>query len=245
MDRVWTNRIDRVVVTGAGSGIGLDIARAFLARGARLVINGRDPEKLEYARRSLDPASVVAVPGHVGDPATGTAITAAAREHLGGVDVLVNNAGIFAPKPFLESTVADLERYFETNVKGTYLVSQAIVPLMIAGGGGAIINVGAALVEQAMTGVPASAVMASKGGVHALTVSLAAELARHNIRVNTIAPGIIRTPLTENPDSLSGIHPLKRIGEVEDTSQAALYLATAGFVTGTTLFVDGGYAHGR
>jgi len=159
--------------------------------------------------------------------------------------VLVNNAGIFAAKPFLESTAEDLERFFETNVKGTYLVTQAVVPLMIEGKGGSIINVGATLVEQGMAGIPVSAAMTSKGGVHALTVSLAAELARHDIRVNTLAPGIIRTPLVDNPDSLASIHPLGRIGEVRDTSDAAIFLGTAGFVTGTTLAVDGGYAHGR
>ena len=239
-----SNRIDRVIVTGAGSGIGLDLARAFLARGARLVINGRDPEKLEHARR-MDPARIVAVPGHVGDPATGRALADTARERMGGADVLVNNAGIFGVKPFLESTVEDLERFFETNVKGTYLVTQAVVPLMIAGGGGSIINVGTVLVDQAMTGMPVSAAMASKGGLHALTVSLAAELARHKIRVNTLAPGIIRTPLIENPDALAAIHPLGRVGEVRDTSEAAVFLASADFVTGQTLAVDGGYAHGR
>ena len=159
--------------------------------------------------------------------------------------MLVNNAGVFGVKPFLESTVADLERFFTTNVKGTYLMTQAVVPLMIAGGGGSIINVGAALVQQAMTGVPVSAAMASKGGVHALTVSLAAELARHHICVNTLAPGIIRTPLVDDADSLAGIHPLGRVGEVDDTSDAALFLARAAFVTGTTLDVDGGYSHGR
>jgi len=240
-----SDRIDRVVITGAGSGIGLDMARAFLARGSRLVINGRDAEKLERARRSLEPGTIVAVPGHVGDPATGRALAAAAREHFGGVDVLINNAGIFGPKPFLESTVDDLERFFDTNVKGTYLVTQAIVPLMIASGGGSIVNVGTVLVAQAMTGVPVSAAMASKGGVHALTVALAAELARHKIRVNTLAPGVIRTPLVSDADSLAAIHPLGRVGEVRDTSEAALFLATAGFVTGTTLAVDGGYSHGR
>lgn len=240
-----TDRIDRVIITGAGSGIGLDMAHAFLARGSRLVINGRDVEKLERARNELDPARVVAVPGAVGDPETARAIAAAAERHFGGVDVLVNNAGIFGVKPFLESTVEDLERFFQTNVKGTYLVTQAVVPLMIAGGGGSIINVGTVLVDQAMTGVPVSAAMASKGGVHALTVSLAAELARHKIRVNTLAPGIIRTPLVDDPDAMAAIHPLGRIGEVRDTSAAALYLATADFVTGQTLAVDGGYAHGR
>lgn len=241
-----SDRIERVIVTGASSGIGLDLARRFLAEGSSVVINGRDAEKLERARRSLGhPDRVVAVAGAIGDAATGRAVVRAARERMGGVDVLVNNAGIFGAKPFLESTAEDLERFFTTNVRGTYLMTQAVVPLMIEGGGGSIINVGTTLVQQAMTGLPVSAAMASKGGVHALTVSLAAELARHHIRVNTLAPGIIRTPLIEDVDSLAAIHPLGRVGEVRDTSDAALFLARAGFVTGTTLDVDGGYSHAR
>ena len=160
--------------------------------------------------------------------------------------MLVNNAGIFAPKPFLESTEADLDRFYTTNVKGTYFTTQAVVPAMIEAGGGSIINVGTVLVHQGLASLPVSAAMSSKGGVHALTVSWAAELARHRIRVNTLAPGIIRTPLIgEGADAMAGIHPLGRIGEVRETSDAALFLARSGFVTGTMLEVDGGYAHGR
>ncbi|HXK23087.1 MAG TPA: SDR family oxidoreductase [Myxococcota bacterium] len=242
-----SRKIDRVVITGASSGIGLDLARRFLREGSRLVLNARDPEKLERARRSLGESErVVAVAGHVGAPETARAIAATARERFGGVDVLVNNAGIFAPKPFLESSVEDLDRFLDTNLRGTFLVTRAMVPLMIEGGGGSIINVGTVLVQQALTGLPVSAAMASKGGVHALTVSLAAELARYDIRVNTLAPGIIRTPLIgDGADAMAAWHPLQRIGDVCDTTDAALFLATADFVSGATLDVDGGYSHGR
>jgi NAD(P)-dependent dehydrogenase (short-subunit alcohol dehydrogenase family) len=242
-----TQRIDRVVITGAGSGIGLDLARRFLAEGSRLVLNGRDPGKLARAAAGLGaPERVALVPGSIAERATAQRLAEVARARFGGADVLVNNAGIFAPKPFLETSEEDLDRFYATNVRGTYLVTQAIVPLLIEAGGGAIVNVGTTLVSQGMASLPVSAAMASKGGVHALTVSWAAELARHQIRVNTLAPGIIRTPLIgEGAEALAAVHPLGRIGEVRDTTDAALYLARAGFVTGTVLEVDGGYAHGR
>jgi NAD(P)-dependent dehydrogenase (short-subunit alcohol dehydrogenase family) len=242
-----SERIDRVVITGASSGIGHDLARRFLKEGSRLVLNGRDERRLASAAAALGAGDRVAlVAGHVGDPDTGRRIAEAARSHLGGVDVLVNNAGIFGPKPFLETTEADLDRFYATNLKGTYLVTRAVVPLMIAGGGGAVVNVGTVLVGHGMADLPVSAAMASKGGVHALTVSWAAELARHRIRVNTLAPGIIRTPLIgDGADGLAGFHLLGRIGEVHETSEAVVYLARAGFVTGTLLEVDGGYTHAR
>jgi NAD(P)-dependent dehydrogenase (short-subunit alcohol dehydrogenase family) len=189
---------------------------------------------------------VVAVAGAVGEPETGRRLVAAARRHFDGVDVLVNNAGIFSVRPFLESSVDELDRLYQTNVRGTYLVSQAVVPALIEAGGGAIVNLGAALVEPPTKASPSAAAMASKGGVHALTRSLAVELAVHKIRVNLVAPGIIRTPLIgAGADAFAGIHPLGRIGEPEEVAEAVLYLARSGFVTGTVLDVDGGYAHGR
>ncbi|HTV23807.1 MAG TPA: SDR family oxidoreductase, partial [Polyangiaceae bacterium] len=156
-----------------------------------------------------------------------------------------NSAGIFWAKPFLDTPLEELDRFLDVNVKGTYRVTQALVPLMIESGGGAIINLGTVLVGQGKVGLPISAAMASKGGVHALTVAWAAELAQHSIRVNTLAPGIIRTPLIPDADALVGWHPLGRVGEVHDTSEAIHYLATAPFVSGTVLHLDGGFAHVR
>jgi NAD(P)-dependent dehydrogenase (short-subunit alcohol dehydrogenase family) len=242
-----SSKIERVVITGASSGIGLDAARRFLRAGSSVLINGSNAAKLEQAERSLEGgARVLAVPGDIAEPSTARRIAEAARQRWGGVDVLLNNAGIFSPKPFLETTLEELDRFLGVNVKGTFLVTQALVPLLIEAGGGAIINVGTVLVGQGKTDLPVSAAMASKGGVHALTVSWAAELARHSIRVNTLAPGIIRTPLIgSDADGMASWHPLGRIGEVHDTSEAVFYLATAEFVSGIVLEVDGGFAHAR
>ena len=152
------------------------------------------------------------------------------------------------PKPFTDYTEADLDSFLSTHLKGTYLASQATATQMRKQGGGAIINITTVLALRGVTAVPASAPIAAKGGMNALTRSLAIELAPDNIRVNAIAPGIIKTPIhglkDEEFEALNGMQPLGRVGEVKDIVDAVLYLADANFITGVVLPVDGGVAAG-
>ncbi|MGI8331433.1 SDR family NAD(P)-dependent oxidoreductase [Actinomadura scrupuli] len=237
------------IITGSSSGIGLDIARAFLAQGGNVVLNGRDADRLAKAAAGLGhPERIAQVPGSIGAAETGEALVRTAVERFGAVDVLVNNAGTFAAKPFTEVTEEELDGFLAGNLKGTYLTTQAVVRRLRAQGrGGSIVNIGTVLVDHALAGFPASAAVASKGGVHALTTSLAAELAAEGIRVNLVAPGVVRTPLHAGTevDSLGGIALLNRVGEVSEIADAVLYLAGAAFVTGHSLRVDGGHVTGR
>ncbi|WP_067029818.1 SDR family NAD(P)-dependent oxidoreductase [Allomuricauda sp. CP2A] len=240
-----------VIITGASTGLGKETARYFLERGSNVIMNSSNAANLEMTFQSLEsPTNATYVVGDISKRETGKKLAEEALEKFGSIDVLINNAGIFAPKPFLDVNEADLELFWKVNLMGTYITSQEVIPHMIKQGGGSIINIGTVLVDHAIDGFPATAPLTSKGAIHALTRQLAAEFGKQKIRVNTIAPGIIRSPLqgkigVEDPDSLAGLHLLNRIGEAHEIAEAAYYLASADFITGETINVAGGHTVGH
>lgn len=236
-----------VIVTGASSGIGKTIAKYFLDKGDNVVINSTTAYRLEQAYKELGGGPQLAmVAGDVSKKETGEQLTAKAIEQFGSADVLVNNAGIFETKPFLEVDEAYLDRFLDTNLKGTYFTTQAVIPQMLKQKNGVVINIGTPLVNHAWGGVPATAPIASKGAIHALTVQLAAEFGRDNIRVNTVAPGNVRTPMHGNGiDKTAGLHLVNRVGETEDIAEMVYSLAKNNFVSGAIINVDGGIAAGH
>ena len=247
------------IITGGGSGIGLETARALVAQGAKVVLNGRNAEKLEKAAHDIDPDgnAVAIVAGDIGEVATAENLVALAKEKFGGVDILINNAGIFAPKPFLEHTEEDFDAYGRVILKGSFFAAQAAAKAMIERGGGVIVNTGSMWAIQAIGATPSSAYSAAKAGVHALTRNLAIELADDGIRVNTVAPAVVETPVYETFMSadevrdvlptFASLHPLGRNGKPKDVVSAILFLASdeASWITGAILPVDGGVTAGR
>lgn len=223
------------VVTGASQGIGASLVRGFLDRGYRVVANSRSI-KLDAS------ADVLAIAGDIADPSVADRVIAGAVEKFGRVDTLVNNAGIFISKPFTEYTEADFADVMSVNVAGFFHISQRAVRQMLTQGGGHIVNLTTTLVGQPVKGVPSVLASLSKGGLDAATRSLAIEYADKGIRVNAVAPGVIKTPMhkPETHAFLAGLHPLGRMGEAREIVEAVLYLESAAFVTGETLHVDGG-----
>jgi citronellol/citronellal dehydrogenase len=243
-----------VAVTGGGSGIGLAIAQECAALGARVAIGGRSETRLDDAAQALraDGAEVFAAPLDIRDPEAATAWMAAVREQVGAVDVLVNNAGGQFPSAAVDIQPKGWRAVIDTNLNGTWYMSQAFAAQLLADGReGRIINI----VANMWRGFPGMAhTGAARAGVVNLTRTLALEWARHGILVNAVAPGVIRsTGLDTYPDAVRAMvesevpqHiPLKRLGTVEDVAWAVVYLAgPAGrYVTGEALCVDGGQQH--
>lgn len=244
-----------VIVTGGGTGIGAHAARGFRDAGAKVVLNGRRENVLSKTAAQIDASgeNVAFVAGDIGEPDTSKRLVETAVKRFGGVDVLLNNAGVFRPKPFLEHTQDDLNNYLNL-MRGDFMMSQAAIAEMQKRGGGAIINIGSSLALNASAATPCSGSSMAKGGVHSLTRNLAIEFAPQNIRVNAIAPAVVETPLfdplltSEQLASFNAFHPLGRNGQTSDTTAAILFLAdaeTSGWITGIVLPVDGGVTAGR
>lgn len=247
------------IITGGGTGIGKALAETLVREGAKVVLNGRRKDVLAATAKAIDPsgASVASVAGDISCPATATALVAAAGERFGGVDMLFNNAGVFAPKPFLDHTEDDYDRFVGTILKGKFFMAQAAAKAMKQRGGGAIVQTGSMWALQAIGATPSSAYSAANAGVHQMVKNLAIELAADRIRVNAVAPAVVETPVygTFLPsDQVQGVlagfnafHPLGRIGQPSDVVGAMLFLASdqASWITGTVLPVDGGVMAGR
>ena len=227
------------IVTGASQGLGAGIARAYRERGYRVVGTSRS------IQTSNDP-DYLTVAGDIGDPATARKVVDLALTRFGRIDTLVNNAGIFIASEFTGYSQQQYEEVLSTNVAGFYHMTQQVVPAMLAQGGGHIVQITSSLVDHACSKVPSVLASLTKGGLAAATRSLAIEYATRNIRVNAVSPGVIKTPMhaPESHAALAALHPVQRMGEVSDITNAVLYLEDAGFVTGEILHVDGGQVAG-
>lgn len=236
-----------IIVTGAASGIGKGIAKYFLDRGDNVVINSVTPSALQNAYNEFGAGDNLAMfAGDVSKKETGEQLVKIALEKFGSVDVLVNNAGIFDSKPFLEVDEAYLDKFLTTNLKGTYFTTQSAIAQMLKQKDGVVINIGTPLVNHGLGGWPASAPVASKGAIHALTIQLAAEFGKQNIRVNTVAPGVIRTPMHgDKADQNAGLHLLNKVGEIDDVAEMVYTVAKSTFITGSIINVDGGKGAGH
>jgi NAD(P)-dependent dehydrogenase (short-subunit alcohol dehydrogenase family) len=253
----FTNKV--AIVTGGGTGIGKAAAAALVKEGARVVMNGRRADVVGAAAREIDPSgkNAVAVAGDIARPATADLLVKMATDHFGGVDILVNNAGVFAPKPFLDHTEADYDRFVDIILKGKFFMAQAAAKAMKARGGGAIVQTGSMWALQAIGATPSSAYSVANAGVHQMVKNLAIELSADNIRINAVAPAVVETPVygTFIPaeqvkgvlDGFNAFHPLGRIGQPQDIVGAILFFASqeASWITGTILPVDGGVMAGR
>ncbi|MDB5830132.1 MAG: 3-oxoacyl-ACP reductase [Variovorax sp.] len=228
------------IITGASQGIGAALVKAYRDRNYRVVATSRS------IKQSAD-ADIIAIAGDIGDAATADRVVKEAISRFGRIDTLVNNAGIFTAKPFVDYTAEDFAANIATNVAGFFQITQRAAVEMLKQGSGHIVSITTSLVDHAIAGVPTVLANLTKGGINSATKALAMEYAVKGIRVNAVSPGIIKTPMhpLATHEFLAGLHPVKRMGEIRDIVEGVLYLESASFVTGEILHVDGGQSAGH
>jgi NAD(P)-dependent dehydrogenase (short-subunit alcohol dehydrogenase family) len=233
-----------VIVTGGSQGIGAAVVEAFLDRGYNVVATSRAISKAGFAPSP----NLSLVDGDIGQLATAEKVTETAIGKFGSIDHVVNNAGIFAAKPFTDYSADEFRQFVSTNLEGYIFVTQLAVKQMLKqGSGGSVTSITTALVVNPQAGVPVSIPMVTKGGLEAITLSLASEYAKQHIRFNAVAPGIVDTPLHEHDpeEFLKSLSPMGTITDSKDIADAVVYLAEATHVTGEVLHVDDGAHVGR
>ena len=228
------------VVTGASRGIGAGVVEGYRKQGYAVVATSRSIP-------ASDDPQVHTVRGDLADPDTAARVVDAALERFGRIDTLVNNAGLFLAKPFTAYTDDDFAAMIGLNLTGFFAITRRAVVPMLEQGAGHVLTITTSLVDHALSAVPSVLASLTKGGLDAATRSLAVEYAGTGVRVNAVSPGIIKTPMhpVEAHGAYATLHPMGRMGEVEEIVHAALYLETAAFVTGETLHVDGGQSAGH
>ncbi|WP_422739273.1 SDR family NAD(P)-dependent oxidoreductase [Micromonospora sp. WMMD729] len=229
-----------VVITGASQGIGAGLVDAYRKLGYGVVATSRSIDA------STDP-EIVTVRGDIAEADTAERVVRAALDRFGRIDTLVNNAGVFVAKPFTDYTAEDFAQVTGINLAGFFHLTQRALPHLLASGAGHIVSITTSFVDQPNSNVPSVLASLTKGGLSSATKSLAIEYASRGVRVNAVAPGVIKTPMhpVETHETLAGLHPVGRMGETSDVVDAVLYLESAPFVTGEILHVDGGQNAGH
>ncbi len=234
-----------VIVTGASQGIGAAVVRAFLERGYNVVGTSRNATKSAELKAS---DKLELVDGDIGQAATAEKLVEAAIQKFGSIDAVVNNAGIFSAKPFTDYSADDFRALVSTNLEGYIYITQFAVKQMLAQkSGGSFVGITSSLVENPIGGLPVSLPMITKGGIEAITRSLASEYSKEHIRFNAVAPGVVDTPLHKNnpKDFLKTLSPMGTISTSEDIAGAVVYLTESRHITGEVLHVDGGAHNGK